>query len=98
MTDIETREWEKERAEGRDRFVLREGILKRGSRDAVIAIAIWYAFHHLKHEPSPTVWDIWQAVIGFCFMTLTAGWIEGVRLWERREQEYEKYVNGEHMA
>lgn len=98
MTGIETREWEKVRAEGRDRFVLREGILKRGSRDAAIAIAVWYLFHFLKHEPLPTTWDIWQAVIGFCIMTLVAGWLEGVALWQRREKEYEESVKGEHVA
>ena len=98
MTGMESREWERERAAGRDRFVVREGILKRGSRDAAIAVVIWYVFHFLRHEPFPSAWDLWHAVIVFCFMTVIVGWFEGVRLWERREQEYEKYVKGEHPA
>lgn len=95
MDGAETREWEQIRAAGRDRFVFREGILKRGFRDAAILLLIWLAFHILKHQPVPPLVDIWTSVVGFCVVTLVAGWIEGVKLWEKREREYEQSVRGD---
>ncbi len=95
MTEIEKREWEQVRAKGRDRFILREGILRRGLRDAGIAAAIWWFVHVLRHQPTTPPSDVWGWLAGLGATILVAGWIEGMSLWEKREKEYQEYMRGD---
>ena len=96
MDGAQIREWEQIRASGREQFVLREGILKKGIRDASILLAIWFAVHVYKRKPFESLTDLLGPIAGFCIATLIAGWIEGNKIWEKNEKEYEQSHKGDH--
>jgi hypothetical protein len=98
VTDIESHEWEQVRAQGRDRFVLREGVLQRGLRDAGILALVWVFFHIFRHKPLPSPVDAWTSIAGLCVVALGAGSYEGVTVWERREAEYQEHQKGNHVG
>ena len=85
MTETQKQLWEQERAKGEFRFVLREGLLRRGLPFAAIMTAFRLVYDSFTHRPieSPGV-----LVIGFALNLLLFGGCMGTMIWRDREKEF----------
>lgn len=88
MTESERQSWEKERANGRDRFILR-GIWKRGIRFAIIFSVVFFGLELLTNNTLSVRLGLWNCLVSMVVMTLAVGWCEGARIWYKREREFQ---------
>jgi cell division protein FtsW (lipid II flippase) len=88
MTESERQSWEQERAQGRDRFILR-GMWKRGIRFAIIFSVVSFLIDLLTHRLLSVTLGIWNCVVSAILLALVGSWSEGASIWYKREKEYE---------
>jgi len=88
MTQTQKQRWEQERAKGLGRFVLREGVLKRGLPFAVfLQFCVTPLCDMFTHHPMDSVALL---VVKFVFMAVVFGVFVGVGIWSGREKAYAK--------
>ena len=87
MTISEKQWWEQERAKGRSRFVLREGLLRRGLPFGVFMIVWCLVIDLLFQSPIEPVWEL---AVKFGVYTLGFGLLMGSTLWSDRERDFQK--------
>lgn len=87
MTQTERNNWEKVRANGRGRYIVVEGILKRGLLAGVIIGAFPFLIHSLCNGWT-TDWLL--LVILFVVAAFISGSIMGGLFWHLQESEYQK--------
>jgi hypothetical protein len=85
MTESDRQSWERERVQGRDRFILR-GMLRRGIRYAVIFSIAYFII--TGHELSVRL-GLWNCLVSIVFLTVAVGWCEGASIWYKRERDYQ---------
>ena len=87
MTKSERQWWQQVRAQGRTRYVLRDGLLKRGLPFGSLVTLIDFL---------PLFWGgslskpVSFYLIKFAFLVLAFGWITAVWSWDAHEKEFEK--------
>ena len=94
MTKIERQAWEQIRAKGRDRFILRAGLLRRGVPFGVLfaLIQIIFIFFRPRAEPLISIFAGWAfAAVGF-------GAVMGVWEWQRHERDYQRPTDDDDVA
>jgi len=91
MTQSEKQSWEQVRARGRERFVLCEGILRRGLPLGVVVTVVG-CFAHSTPRP------IWEVAMEFALLTLAYGFCVGIFDWESQERDYRKPAEDDHVA
>jgi hypothetical protein len=91
MTHSEKQSWEQIRARGRERFVLCEGILRRGLPLGVVVTVVDYFTHS---TPPP----IWELAVKFALLTLASGFCVGIFDWESQERDYRKPTEDDDVA
>ncbi|MBC8096601.1 MAG: hypothetical protein H7Y43_12400 [Akkermansiaceae bacterium] len=87
MTQTEKQAWEQVRARGRDRFIVREGLLHRGVPFGVLFglfQIIRIVFFRSSSEPLLSI------IAGWGFATVAFGAIMGVIEWQAHERDYQK--------
>ena len=84
MTDAERQNWERTRAQGYDRFILR-GIWPIGLPLGIGYIVVSQLVDLLRHRaPDP----LWQIAIEAAFMVLVSGYLDAERRWRKAERDY----------
>jgi hypothetical protein len=95
MTQSEKQAWEKVREKGRDRFILRDGLLRHGVRFGVLFglfQCIRFAFFHPAPEP------VLSVIAGWAFATVAYGAMMGVCRWQTLERDYQKPTDDDDMV
>jgi hypothetical protein len=87
MTESELQSWEQERAQGRDRFILR-GLWRRSLRFAVVFSIVSFVLDLFTHRLLSVGLGVWNCLVTIATVTLAVGWCEGASIWYRREKEY----------
>jgi len=87
MTKSEKQSWEQERAKGRDRFLLRHGLLRFGLPFGILMTLGKVLFAVFSHHP---VAPIWELFIWFGAYTLILGCVMGLWNWQNNERDYTK--------
>lgn len=87
MTSSEKQRWDQERAKGRSRFVLREGLLRRGLPFGVFMLGGCLVIDLLSQSP---IEPVWKLAVKFGFYTLGFGLFMGSSMWSDREKEFQK--------
>jgi hypothetical protein len=86
MTKCEKQWWEKERAKGRDRYLLR-AVLRAGLPFGILMLVGKILISALSHQPlSPA----WRLFVEFGFYVLGFGGLMGVWTWQDKERDYKK--------
>lgn len=74
-------------ATARARFILREGLFRRGS---IVGLLMAGAYAVLNRDDASVASSWWHlgALVGLCFVewTIGAGWLIGAAMWSRRER------------
>jgi hypothetical protein len=87
MTKSEKQSWEQERAKGRERFILRRGLLRAGLPFGIF-MTLWIVlFPVFINDPIPPIWEI---LVKFGFYTLGFGLFLGEVTWRGNERDYNK--------
>lgn len=76
-------------------FILKEGMLRRGTIVGVIATALFLAANH--DDAMPDLRSAQFIVLGaLCFLewTIGAGWLIGAIMWSTREQSSRRHRRG----
>ena len=95
MTKSEKQWWEQERAKGRDRFLLRRGLLRAGLPFGALMIAGKILISVFSHQPiSPA----WRLLVEFGFYVLGFGALMGVWSWQSNETDYKKPTEDDDVA
>ena len=97
MTESERQAWEQERAQGRDRFILR-GILRRAGLFPAIFTVLWFLSDLLRHNIESPLLEVGTLLSSFGLATLVGGWCEVGKIWYRREREFKDFTGGDHVA
>jgi hypothetical protein len=84
MTPSERDSWERIRANGRDQYILREGLLRDGLV-AGICVILGHVFADMLRGKVPT---LWQPVVEGAATVLAIGWWSGARSWREHEDAY----------
>jgi hypothetical protein len=87
MTKSEKQWWEQERSQGRSRFILRVGLLRRGLPFGVfitIGCLLIDCFSSSPIEP------LWKIAVKFGFYTLGFGLFMGSSIWNDNERDFKK--------
>ena len=87
MTESERQSWEQERAQGRDRFILR-GMWRRGIRYAIIFSVIFCVLQFSTGYMASLRLAVWNCLVMIAALTVGGGWCEGASVWYKREREY----------
>ena len=87
MIESERQSWERERAQGRDRFILR-GMVRRGIRFALIFSIVYFGLELLTGHALSVRLGLWNCLIAIVLLTVGVGWCEGASIWYKREREY----------
>ena len=88
MTQTQKQRWEQERAKGLGRFVLREGVLKRGLPFAVfLLLCVTPLCDMYTHHPKDSVTLL---LVKFVFFSVVFGAWMGRAIWRLREKAYTK--------
>lgn len=87
MTLSEKQSWEHVRAKGRDHFILRDGVLRRGLPFGVFMTVAMLLITILTHKP---IEPVWKVGVMFAFYTLGFGAAMGGMTWSDREKDYQK--------
>ena len=95
MTQTQKQWWEQERAKGEARFVLREGLLRRGLPFAAIMTALPLLYDFFTHRP---VEFTWKLMIAFAFYLVAFGGCMGTMAWRDREREFQKPTDNEDVV
>ena len=83
MTDSEKQSWEKVRAEGRDRFLLKSVARSRWILFGGLLVEIcWWLFSGKLTNP------IWEIAIAWIFIAVGSGAWGGFLEWNTNEQKY----------
>ena len=85
MTQSESQAWEKIRARGRARFILRHGLLLRGLPFGIMVTLGPLIYDIFTHQVTPSIWSM---VAAFALLTLLFGCVMGETEWRRREKVY----------
>jgi hypothetical protein len=85
MTKIEKQSWERIRAMGRDRFIVREGLLRHGVPFGVL-VALIQIFPFFRPSSEPFI----ALVASWAFSGVAFGAVMGLREWQTRERNYQK--------
>ena len=88
MTESQRQSWERERAQGRDRFILR-GLWRRCIWFGVISSVVVLALELMSGRIPSLSLGVWNCLVMILVVTLGGGWSEGARIWYKREKEYE---------
>ena len=86
MTKTEKQTWEQIRTKGRDRFILQEGLLRRGVPFGVLFLLLQIVFMFFWQRSEPVL----AIVARWAFATLGFGAGMGLWEWQSRERDYEK--------
>lgn len=87
--------WEQVRVKGRDRFILREGLLRRGVPFGVLFALVQAArvlFFDLSLDSFITIAAAW----GFATVSFGAGM--GLWYWQEYQQDYQKPTENHHVV
>lgn len=87
MTHSEKQSWELVRARGRERFVLCEGILRRGLPLGFVVTGVQMLYDYFAHS-SPT--PLWELAAKSVCVTLAFGFCVGIFKWKSQERDYHK--------
>jgi hypothetical protein len=83
MTDSEKQAWEKVRAEGRDRFLLKSIARSRWILFGGLLVEVcWWLFTGKLTKP------MWEIAIGWTLVALGSGAWGGILEWNTNEQKY----------
>jgi len=97
MTESEAQAWEQERAQGRDRFILR-GIWRRAGMFSAIFTVLFFLSGLWRHNIESPLLEVGTLLSLFGVGTLGGGWCEGARIWYKREREFKDFKGGVHAA
>ena len=97
MTESERQAWEQERAQGRDRFILR-GLLRRAGPFPAVFTVLLFLSDLLRHNIESPVLELGTLLSMFGAATLVGGWHEGEKIWNSRERELKDFRGGDHVA
>jgi hypothetical protein len=88
MTDSEKQSWEKTRAEGRDRFLLKSIVGSRWILFGGLMVEIcWWLFTGKLTKP------MWEIAVGWILVALGTGAWVGFLEWNTNEQKYQESRN-----
>jgi hypothetical protein len=88
MTDSEKQSWEKIRAEGRDRFLLKSIARSRWILFGGLLVEIcWWLFTGKLTKP------MWEIAVGWILVALGTGASVGFLEWNTNEQKYQESRN-----
>jgi hypothetical protein len=85
MTQSENQAWEKIRARGHARFILRHGVLLWGVPFGVVVTLGPFIYDVFTHHATSSIRSM---VAAFAFLTLAFGYGMGETEWRRREKAY----------
>ncbi len=90
MTEAERQSWEKVRADGRERFLLRNISEARWVfvGGALVELC-WWLFTRKLSEP------LWRMGVKWCFVALASGAFGGLVHWNTNEAKYHEFHNDE---
>jgi hypothetical protein len=97
MAESERQAWGQKRAQGRDRFILR-GILRRAGLFPGIFTVFLFLSDLLRHNIESPLLELGTLLCLFGVATLGGGWLEGEKIWYRREKEFKDFRGGDHVA
>jgi hypothetical protein len=86
MSPSERDSWERTRADGRDQYILREGLLREGLV-AGVCVILGHVVVDMLRGKSPT---LWQSAVEGSLTALAIGWWSGARRWREHEEEYQE--------
>jgi hypothetical protein len=94
MTREERQSWESVRAQGRSRFILREGLLRRGIPFCLLLEIFCLAFRFFDHKPIDleTV-GIWCPLCGSVY-----GLFIGTLVWRTGERAFQNEIDEDRTA
>jgi hypothetical protein len=95
MTKSEKQTWEQERAKGRDRFLLRRGLLRAGLPFGVLMILFKLLIAIFSHE---AIAPAWRLLVEFGFYVIGFGGLMGVWSWQDNERDYKKPTEDDDVA
>jgi hypothetical protein len=97
MTESELQAWKQERAQGRDRFILR-GMLRRGVRYAATFSVAYFLVVFFRHGKVAAFSELWFILPMFAILVLGVGWCDGASIWYKREREFKRLTGADHVA
>ena len=86
MTLTEKQAWEQVRARGRDRFILREGLLRHGFRFGVVFALLQIIFMLFRPTSKPLIVIVTLPVLA----GVLYGALMGLQVWQAHESEFQK--------
>jgi len=95
MTQTEKQAWEQIRTKGRDRFIVREGLLRRGVPLGVLLglfQIVRVVFFHPSEAPLLSIFASWA------FVTVGFGATMGLHYWQHSERDYLKPTEDDDVA
>src|SRR6266850_2881968 len=93
MNDSEKQSWEKVRARGHGRFILREGLLRCGVPFGVVVTLGPFVYDLITHQsyiPLLLPWPVWNFVVELVFSISVFGYLFGEGNWRKNERDYQK--------
>jgi hypothetical protein len=94
MTKTQKQAWEQTRIQGRDQFILREGLIRRGVPFGVLFALFQIIFTFFRPRSEPVL----AIVAGWAFATVGFGAFMGVWEWQNRERDYQKPTDADDVA
>jgi hypothetical protein len=95
MTILEKQRWELERAKGRDRYVLRHGLLRYGLAVGLIVVLVKIVVGIFTHH---SVGSIWELLIYFGAFALGFGAFKGAMSWSENENDYNQPAEDKELS
>ncbi len=92
MTESERQAWERERAQGRDKFILR-GLLHNGLPFATVFVTVYFLSDLFRHTIDSPAFEVRILVATFLILVLGGGWGAGAQVWYKREREYHESLS-----
>jgi hypothetical protein len=95
MTILEKQRWEQERTKGRDRYVLRHGLLRYGLAVGLIVVLVKVVVGIFTHHSGGSIWEL---LIYFGAFALGFGGFMGAMGWSENEKEFSQPAEDEELS